>query len=43
MSKRSKAILSIAAWMVLPFASHAQGMANDMNSYILYWTNCMMK
>ena len=32
MSKRSKAILSIAAGMVLPFASHAQGMANDMNS-----------
>ena len=32
MMKRSKATLSVVAGMVLPVASHAQGIANDMNS-----------
>ncbi|MDI5888572.1 conjugative transposon protein TraJ [Flavobacterium yafengii] len=32
MMKRSKAILSVAAGLVLPVTSHAQGMADDMNS-----------
>ncbi|MFV5692890.1 conjugative transposon protein TraJ [Flavobacterium sp. LT1R49] len=32
MIKRSKAALFAAAGMVLPIASHAQGLANDMNS-----------
>lgn len=32
MMKRSKAALSVAAGMVLPITSHAQGLANDMNS-----------
>jgi conjugative transposon TraJ protein len=32
MMKRSKATLSVVAGMVLPVTSHAQGIANDMNS-----------
>ena len=32
MMKRSKAILFVAAGLALPVTSHAQGMADDMNS-----------